>query len=597
MVRVAVLDQERCKPEDCGRICYKYCPQVKSSIETIKFAKKDGGEKAVIVEKLCLGCGICVKKCPFDAISIVKLPDELETDCSHRFGENTFKLYRLPVPQLGVVTGIIGKNGIGKTSALKILAGEIKPNLGKYDAPPDWDYIIRYFRGSVLQAYFEKFSRGEAKAVYKLQYVDEIARHVSGRVGKLLEKADERNKLREIASQLQIDNILDRDIKILSGGELQRVAIAAALCRDADIYLFDEPSSYLDVKQRLRASIAIRELISDRKIVIVAEHDLSVLDYLSDQICLIYGEPGVYGIISHPHGVRDGINIYLQGYIPDENMRFRKQAIEFNVKPPTYRWDSAEIALTWGKLKKSFEGFDLTVEEGSIHKGEVIGILGPNGIGKTTLVKLLAGIEKTDEGEISFDGTISYKPQYISATYEGTVASLLESIAKEKFSSSRYDEMIIQPLGIRKMLEKNVNILSGGELQRVAIALCLSRDSEVYLLDEPSAYLDVEERFSAASIIRRIIKDQGTTALVVEHDVAAQSFIADKLMIFSGLPSVEGHATTPMSLRDGMNAFLKEVDVTFRRDAATGRPRVNKPGSRLDKHQKEIGEYYYERDQ
>jgi len=598
MVRVAVIDEEHCKPEDCGRICYKYCPQVKSSVETIKFAKKDGEEKAVIVEKLCLGCGICAKKCPFDAISIVKLPDELETDCSHRFGENKFKLYRLPIPQLGVVTGIIGKNGIGKTTALKILAGEIKPNLGKYDAPPDWDYIIRYFRGSVLQAYFEKLSRGEIKAVYKLQYVDEITRHVSGRVSKLLEKVNERDKLKKIVLQLQIENILDRDIKVLSGGELQRVAIAAALCRDADIYLFDEPSSYLDVKQRLRAARAIRELISDRRIVIVAEHDLSILDYLSDQICLIYGEPGVYGIISHPHGVRDGINIYLQGYIPDENIRFRKQAIEFNVKPPTDRWGSEEIALTWGNLRKSFEGFDLTVEGGSIHKGEVIGILGPNGIGKTTFVKLLAGIEKTDEGEIpSFDGTISYKPQYISATYEGTVASLLESVAKEKFSSSRYDEMIIQPLGIRKMLDKNVNILSGGELQRVAIATCLSRDSEVYLLDEPSAYLDVEERFSAATIIRRIIKDQGATALVVEHDVAAQDFIADKLMIFSGLPGVKGHATTPMSLRDGMNTFLKEVDVTFRRDATTGRPRVNKPDSRLDKHQKEIGEYYYESDQ
>jgi ATP-binding cassette subfamily E protein 1 len=250
--------------------------------------------------------------------------------------------------------------------------------------------------------------------------------------------------------------------------------------------------------------------------------------------------------------------------------------------------------LKWGKLKKSFEGFELTVEGGSVHKGEVIGILGPNGIGKTTFVKLLAGIEKPDEGETTpFSGFVSYKPQYVSATYAGTVASLLQSVAKEKFSSNWYDEVIIQPLGIRKLLDKNVDILSGGELQKVAIAACLSRNAVTYLLDEPSAYLDVEERFSVATIIRRIVKDQGATAFVVEHDVAAQDFIADRLMIFTGLPGVKGHATAPTGLREGMNMFLKEVDATFRRDAVTGRPRVNKPNSRLDKYQREIGEYYY----
>jgi ATP-binding cassette subfamily E protein 1 len=125
---------------------------------------------------------------------------------------------------------------------------------------------------------------------------------------------------------LELKKIWDRPLDVLSGGELQRVAVAAALSRNADVYLFDEPSSYLDVKQRLVVARAIRSLKEQQKTIVVAEHDLAIIDYLSDQICVFYGEPGVYGVVSHTHGVRTGINIYLQGYIPDENIMFRKEA-------------------------------------------------------------------------------------------------------------------------------------------------------------------------------------------------------------------------------------------------------------------------------
>jgi len=190
---------------------------------------------------------------------------------------------------------------------------------------------------------------------------------------------------------------------------------------------------------------------------------------------------------------------------------------------------------------------------------------------------------------------VSYKPQYISAEYEGTVQELLTSIAKEDFTSGWYKAEILQPLGITPLLERNIAELSGGELQKVAIASCLSRKAELYLLDEPSAYLDVEERLNMARTIRRVIEARNATAFVVEHDVVAQDFIADRLMVFTGEPGIRGLANPPTSLRDGMNAFLKEMNVTFRRDPITKRPRVNKESSKLDKYQKEIGEYYYVR--
>ncbi|MGB9675553.1 MAG: ribosome biogenesis/translation initiation ATPase RLI [Candidatus Bathyarchaeales archaeon] len=589
MTRVAVLDADKCKPKRCGRLCHRFCPIVRSHVEAIKFEN----EKPVIVESLCTGCGICVKKCPFKAISIVNLPDELEKDCSHRFGENTFKLYRLPTPSEGVVLGLLGQNGIGKTTTLKILSGEVKLNLGRYAEPPSWEEIIKHFRGSTLQDYFAKMADGKLKVVHKPQYVDKIPRAVSGNVGELLEKVDERGRMARLAEQLELKPLWNRPLEVLSGGELQRVAVAAAICREADVYLFDEPSSYLDVKQRLEVAKAIRSLKDDGKTIIVAEHDLAVIDYLSDQICIFYGEPGVYGVVSNVHGVRVGINIYLQGYIPDENVRFRKESIIFHEKPPTVSFGVGETMLKWDKIEKTYEGFKLVADAGEAKRGEIIGILGPNGIGKTTFVKILAGIEEADDGEKFDTLKVSYKPQYISAEYEGTVQELLMSVAKENFTSSWYRTEIINPLKLDFLFDRKVNELSGGELQKVAIATCLSRQAELYLLDEPSAYLDVEERLNMARAVRRVIENYNATAFVVEHDVVAQDFIADRLMVFTGEPGAKGFANSPTTLRDGMNMFLKEMGVTFRRDPMTRRPRVNKEGSKLDKFQKEIGEYYY----
>jgi ATP-binding cassette subfamily E protein 1 len=591
MVRVAVLDEEKCESKRCGSVCYRFCPPVRSKIEAIRFE----GEKPVIVESLCVGCGICVRKCPFKALSIINLPDELEEECSHRFGANAFKLFRLPIPSPGVVLGLVGQNGIGKTTALKILSGEIKLNLGNYDQPPEWPEIIQHFRGSTLQDYLQRISEKTLKVVHKPQYVDKLPQAVSGKAGHLLKKVDERNVQASLTKQLQLDTIIDRPLDVLSGGELQRVAIAATISRQADVYLFDEPSSYLDVQQRLQAAKAIRSLKDEGKTIIVAEHDLAILDYLSDQICVFYGCPSVYGIVSHVHAVRTGINIYLDGFVPDENMRFRKEPIIFHVKPPSTGWKTDTILLNWEPMQKTYTGFSMEAEAGNAGIGEVIGILGPNGIGKTTFIKLLAGIEKPDAGAspTQTPSDVGYKPQYISAEYQGTVQDLLQSIAKDEYESGWYKTEIMQPLNLEPLLERDVTQLSGGELQRIAIAACLSKKTHLYLLDEPSAYLDVEERLAMARTIRRVIETRNATAFVVEHDVVAQDFIADRLMIFTGEPGVNGTANAPTTLRKGMNKFLKDMKITFRRDPETKRPRVNKEGSKMDRYQKKINEYYY----
>ena len=591
-MRVAVVDKERCRPDKCDQPCIRFCPMVRTRREAIR---QDEDGKAHISEFICSGCGICVKKCPFDALRIVNLPDELESEHLHRFGPNSFTLFRIPRPRKGNVVGLLGRNGIGKSTLLKILAGELIPNHGNFETPPSREEIIAHYVGKPMHEYFTGVYGGDFKAVHKPQYVDKIPKVVKGKTGDLLNKLNERGVLEEIIDDLELRHLLDRDLEVLSGGELQRVAIATAIIRDAPVYLFDEPSSFLDVYQRTRAARIIRNLAADDRMVIAAEHDLAVLDYMSDEIFILYGEPDVYGIISNVHSVREGINIYINGFIPDENVRFRTSPIVFHEKPPQEKQSKARNLLEWSDMVMQYDGFRLEVDAGGIGQGEVVGILGMNGIGKTTFVKMLAGVEEPTEGGVNNPAiNVSYKPQYISnSAISGTTEDVLRAAAGTDYVENWYRTEIIEPLHVKRMLDKEVNILSGGELQRVAIAECLSRHADIYLLDEPSAYLDVEERLAVAKAIRRITKMRGVTAFVVEHDIVTQDFIADKIMVFDGESGSYGHAGNPMTLQDGMNEFLRQMDVTFRRDGDTKRPRVNKPDSRLDKDQKKRGRYYY----
>ncbi len=584
-MRIAVIDQDRCQPKRCSLECVKFCPGVRIGDETVVF--EEGKTKPTISEELCTGCGICVKKCPFDAISIIGLPDELEHDLIHQYGENGFRFFRLPYPRENAVNGLIGPNGIGKTTVIKILSGEIKPNLGRYGEEAD---ILEYFSGTQFYDYFTDLYNGEIKAVYKPQYVDQLSKAVKGSVKKLLEKTDEEGTLDKVVNDLGLQGSLDNDISEVSGGELQRIAIAATLLKEGDIYVFDEPSSYLDVKQRLNVGKIIRNLSAEKRVLVV-EHDLVLLDYLTDYVTIMYGKSGAYGVVSHPRTVREGINTYLTGYLKGENIRFRKTPLKFEVRPPTKGW-AAEVLIEFEDLEKSYNSFSIKVKRGDIFKGEVVGILGPNAIGKTTFVKMLAGVIKPDKGKVDIDLKVSYKPQYIKPEFDGTVS---EALAKtvDTFGSKLFEMEIGRPLELEYIYPMPLQDLSGGELQRVSIAMCLGQEADIYLLDEPSAYLDIEQRLNLAKVIRRSIENKGSAGIVVDHDILFTDHIADRLMVFQGEPGVMGESTSTLSMEDGMNRFLKGVGVTFRRDPETGRPRVNKLGSRKDKEQKEKEKYYY----
>ncbi|WP_396610756.1 ribosome biogenesis/translation initiation ATPase RLI [Haloferax sp. S1W] len=597
---IAVVDLDRCSPDRCSYECSNFCPPNRTGKECITLrgedAEQGGPDQVRISEEICLGetCGICVEKCPFDAIEIINLPSELDEDPTHRYGENAFSLYGLPVPESGAVTGILGPNGIGKTTAVRALAGEMVPNLGNYDDEPTWEAVLGRYRGTELQNYIESVRDGDVSIARKPQYVDQIPKQFDGTAIDLLDATDERGALDSYIERLDIGPVVDNDIDTLSGGELQRVALAATLARDRDFYFLDEITPYLDIGQRVTAARLIRELAEDEdRAVLVVEHDLAILDLLADTLHVAYGEPGAYGVVTDPKSVRNGINEYLKGYLTNENMRIRPGAITFEEHAPR-ETSKATPLIEYPEIRKSYgDGeFSLDVDSGTIYNGEVLGIVGPNGIGKSTLAKLFTGDLTPDEGDLDFKLDISYKPQYIEIDQHMRVDAFLSSIT-DQFGSSYWNTEVANPLQLNRIMERNLSDLSGGERQRVAIAACISQDADLYLLDEPSAHLDVEQRVQATSAIRRYAENHDATVMVIDHDIYMMDLLADRLMVFDGEPSVHGHASKPQEMRDGMNDFLSDLDITFRRDERTSRPRINKPDSQLDREQKRSGEYYY----
>ncbi len=596
--RQPIIDYRACQPGLCGTptpLCMKVCPLIEKHPNVIKIWRKL--DKPVINPNMCIDCGICVKACRnigINAITFVRIPSEIESvPLIHQHGPNSFRLHGLPQLQPGIVLGIIGQNGIGKSTILSILSGEIIPNLGDFKEPPqsfDDPRLIRTIQNSSMRNLFRKIADGSITITHKRQDLGYITKTRST-IKSILEYAANNFSLRrtprEIMRELSLDALLERKPAQLSGGELQRFALALTLMRDADVYLVDEPCTYLDVRQRLQVGRLLRELADENKIVVVVEHDTAILDFTSDKVHILYGKPHAFGICTrHSYVVKKGINSFLLGYIRDENVKIRSKKITFQRMVKDRDWTGQDVLFTYPRMRLTRGDFVLDVEPGTIYQGEVVAIMGENGLGKTSFAHHLFKHFK----EIR----ISFKPQVLHREFNGTVRDFFIAYSHQSPQSPFVKEYIFQPLSIGHLLDRTLDELSGGELQRVYVGACLAKDANLYIIDEGSAFLDVEERLKVTRTIRHHAGKKGKAVMTIEHDIQIADALSDRIMLFMGKPGVHGQALSPASKKEGMNLFLAHLDVTFRRDAETGRARLNKPNSRLDRHQRSIGEYYYQ---
>jgi ATP-binding cassette subfamily E protein 1 len=382
-----------------------------------------------------------------------------------------------------------------------------------------------------------------------------------------------------MASDLNLQHIMERSISNLSGGELQRFLIGLTLKQNKDLYMLDEPSCFLDIKERLNLAKMIDKL---EKTLIIIEHDIALLDYVSDIVSIVYGSPGSYGVVSNTYSPKNCLNYFIDGYLPSENMRFRQNKLSMRpVRDCELISGDRNILVSYDSHQVLRGSFTLDVSAGRLNMSSILLILGENGTGKTTFINdLVARQEK--------DINISYKPQTLTQINDTTVINYLLSSLGNRLYVAEVSRLYTD-FTIESIKNRFVEDLSGGELQRLLIFETLSRDADLYLLDEPSAYLDIEQRISITAIIRRFILQFHKSCVVIEHDFIMGIGLADEIIYMNGDPGIHCSMSPIKSVKEGINEFLCKLNITVRSD--NGRFRFNKLDSQKDLFQKQENNY------
>ncbi|XP_013637391.1 PREDICTED: ABC transporter E family member 2-like isoform X2 [Brassica oleracea var. oleracea] len=480
---------------------------------------------------------------------------------THRYGPGSFDIHGLPNLYLGTVVGLLGGKSTGKTTCLKILAGQLKPNLGRFEDPPEWDEIIDHFDTEHIRTYLTRLQTNTLNVALKSQDLTVYRSSLTVRTSLEESKGTGFDSMEELIEDLDMTSMLDTCVTDLSDAELQRFAIASTIVQMADVYLFDEPTIFLDARQKYQVARVILSVVKPDRYVCITDNDMSVLDLVCDHI-LYTGEETTSG------------EVHLDHY-----PLTLEEISEEIVTPPTYRYPETVV--------KGFGTFSLHVMGGDLRSSEITVVLGNMHTGKTLFLEWL--------NRISVGQDFSHKDQKMikCENRHDTVATHLYRLIRFSSLDRVFQELVLKPLGIVKILDKRIKEVSQSTLQKIAIATCLGQEgARVFLLDEPSIHLDARERVIAAQTIKRFIAYSRKAALVVEQDFMMATYLADRVIVVQGEPGVQSTVNSPVLMSNGVNQYLSDLNITCRTNRFTSLARMNKPRSVEDEEQKTGGHFF-----
>ena len=430
---------------------------------------------------------------------------------------------------------LCGRSGCGKSTLLKLINGII-PEF--YDGDISGSVMVNGMNTFTTPIYKLSKNVGSVFQNPKTQFyttntTDEIA---FGLENYGIEREVINKRIEEVEKELHLENLMNKNIFNLSGGEKQKIAIASIYALNPEIFILDEPSSSLDIKSMKELSLTIKKLKSLGKTIIIAEHRLWYLKDIADRA--IYLEDGKI--------IREYSMDEIENLSEDERTRTGLRHSDYKA---IERFDDFETSNkgTLLELKnlifKRNTKIILSIEDLKFCYGNIIGIVGENGIGKSTLAKIICGLYKENKGKIlKDDENLNIKSRLNESLLimQEVNYQLFTDIVKDEIvlTSNIKDDYVLdtwlKDMELKNISDRNPHTLSGGQKQRVIILSALLSDKKILFFDEPTSGLDYRNMKIVAKNIKKV-KEEDKLILIISHDVEFLESVCDKVINFTYL--------------------------------------------------------------